>query len=401
VLCRRAADGAARPEDGYRPPYDATAVKRLRAADAIIIGKCNMDEFAMGSSTEQSGFYPTRNPLDLERSPGGSSGGSAAAVAAKMTPAALGSDTGGSIRQPAAFTGTVGFKPTYGRVSRYGLIAFASSLDQVGAFAKDVASAALVTEVIAGHDPSDSTSIADPVGALVPRDPPSLAGVRVGVPRAVLESEGLDAVVARRFEETIEKARSAGATIVDVSLDHAKYAVATYYVVATAEASSNLARFDGVRYGDRAPGTTIDELYRSTRARGFGAEVKRRILLGTYVLSAGYYDAYYLRAQKARTLIARDFETAFERADVVVTPTTPTVAFRLGEKTRDPLSMYLADIFTLPASLAGLPAVSIPCGTTAPEPGAKELPVGLQIVGRPLADADVLRIAAGFENLAR
>ena len=383
------------------PAYDATVVRRLKEADAVIVGKANLDEFAMGSSTEQSAFYPTRNPLDRARSPGGSSGGSAAAVAAGMTPVAIGSDTGGSIRQPAAFTGTVGFKPTYGRVSRYGLIAFASSLDQVGAFARDVESAALVTNVIAGHDPLDATSSTRRLDPFVPRPGASLEGVRIGVPRDLTESAAVQTGVMEGFRAALDAARDAGALVVDIALPHARFGVAAYYIIACAEASSNLARFDGVRYGATSDAKSIGELYQRTRAAGFGREVKRRILLGTFVLSAGYYDAFYVRAQKTRKLIARDFAQAFERADVVATPTTPTVAFKLGDKTADPLEMYLADVFTLPASLADLPAISVPCGRTLPtDANASDvpLPIGFQLIGPSWQDAELLSIAQALEH---
>ena len=383
---------------GYRSPYDATCVARLRAADAVLIGKCNLDEFAMGSSTENSAFFPARNPHDPERIPGGSSGGSAVAVAAGMASASLGSDTGGSIRQPASLTGVVGVKPTYGRVSRYGLIAFASSLDQVGVFARDVSGAEQVLRVIAGHDPRDGTSLPgnlDSEGS----QRASVEGLRIGVPREYF-AEGLEPGVRAEVESAIESARAAGARIVPISLPHTSYALAAYYVIATAEASSNLARFDGVRYGLRKEGRSLKDLYEETRARGFGAEVKRRIMLGTFVLSAGYYDAYYLRAQKVRTLIVRDFQAAFAEVDVIAAPTSPTVAFRIGERTDDPLSMYLADVCTLPSSLAGLPALSLPCGWAAPgDDSAKLLPVGLQLIAPPLAERLLFEAARGFEAL--
>jgi aspartyl-tRNA(Asn)/glutamyl-tRNA(Gln) amidotransferase subunit A len=379
--------------DGYVPPYDATVVERLRAADAVIVGKTNMDEFAMGSSNENSAFGPVKNPWDVTRTPGGSSGGSAAAVAARLAPCALGSDTGGSIRQPASHTGTVGIKPTYGRVSRYGLIAFASSLDQIGPFATDVRGAARVLSVIAGHDPRDSTSLAAAAGdgfeAACDR---GVAGVRVGVPEEYF-AEGLDPEVAASVRAAIDALKDAGCTVRPVKLPHTRFAVATYYVVATAEASSNLSRFDGVRYGLRAdPKHELRAMYGATRDAGFGAEVKRRILLGTFVLSAGYYDAYYAKAQKVRTLIRRDYDDAFRSVDVILSPTSPTPAFRLGEKASDPLAMYLSDVYTLPASLAGVPAMSVPC---APTKGG--LPVGLQIVARPLDEATMLAVAAAWE----
>jgi aspartyl-tRNA(Asn)/glutamyl-tRNA(Gln) amidotransferase subunit A len=380
------------------PPYDATVVTRLRAADALLPGKCNMDEFAMGSSTENSAFRPTKNPWDLSRTPGGSSGGSAVAVAARMTPGALGSDTGGSIRQPAAFTGVVGVKPTYGRVSRYGLIAFASSLDQVGPFANDVRSAARLLEVIAGSDPRDATTIEAPVPAFEAACERSVRGVRVGVPEEYF-SDGLDPAVATNVRSAIARLKDAGCTVVPVHLPHTAYAVATYYVLATAEASSNLARFDGVRFGLRVepPRATLTGMYARTRSEGFGVEVKRRIMLGTYVLSAGYYDAYYLKAQRVRTLIRRDFEQAFRDVDIIAAPTSPVPAFRLGEHLADPLSMYLADIYTLPASLAGLPAMSVPCTPTPASNSAPSLPVGLQLVAAPLDEERMFAVAAAIE----
>jgi aspartyl-tRNA(Asn)/glutamyl-tRNA(Gln) amidotransferase subunit A len=387
---------ASRMLASYVPPYDATVVARLRSEDAVLIGKTNMDEFAMGSSTENSAFGPTKNPRDVSRTPGGSSGGSAAAVAGAMAPCSLGSDTGGSIRQPASFTGTVGIKPTYGRVSRYGLIAFASSLDQVGPFAADVRSAARVLSVIAGHDPRDSTSLNVAVGDYEGACDQSVRGVRIGVPTEYF-AEGLDPRVEASVRAALAALSAAGCVVRPVSLPHTRFAVGTYYVLATAEASSNLARFDGVRYGLRAPGKRdLRGMYGATRDAGFGAEVKRRILLGTFVLSSGYYDAYYLKAQKVRTLIRRDFENAFREVDVICSPASPTPAFRLGEKSDDPLSMYLNDVYTLPASLAGLPAMSVPC---APTPEA--LPVGLQVMGRPLEETAMLAVAAAWEAIAR
>jgi aspartyl-tRNA(Asn)/glutamyl-tRNA(Gln) amidotransferase subunit A len=377
--------------EGYRPPFTATAVARLEQAGAVVVGKTNMDEFAMGSSTENSAFRPTRNPWDRERVPGGSSGGSAAAVAAGMTCVALGTDTGGSIRQPAALCGVVGLKPTYGRVSRYGLVAFASSLDQIGPFARTVEDAALVSSVLCGWDPRDATSANVPVPDFRQGLADGVAGARIGVPWAFLE-KGVDAGVMARFREALDVLTGAGATVVEVALPHAHHAIATYYIVATAEASSNLARYDGVRYGLRAEAAELRRMYGQTRDRGFGAEVKRRIILGTFVLSSGYYDAYYLRAQKVRTLIRRDFESAFGACDVVATPTTPTPAFRLGEKTGDPLQMYLADIFTVPANLAGVPGLSVPCGMV------DGLPAGLQLVGRPFDEATLFRVGAAFQR---
>jgi aspartyl-tRNA(Asn)/glutamyl-tRNA(Gln) amidotransferase subunit A len=379
--------------DGYRPPYDATVVERLEAAGAVMVGKTNCDEFAMGSSTENSAYGPTRNPWAHDRTPGGSSGGSAAAVAAGLVPLALGSDTGGSIRQPASFCGIIGFKPTYGRVSRYGLIAFASSLDQVGPMASDVAGAALAYRVLAGHDPRDSTSLAAPPGPATP--PVRLDGLRIGVPRSLLKGAAVDDHVVTAFDGALAAMAAAGARLVDLSLPHAAYAVAAYYIIATAEASANLARYDGVRFGRRAAGTTsLDDMYERTRGDGFGAEVKRRLLLGTHVLSAGYRDAYYHKAQQVRTLLARDYDEAFRRVDLVACPTAPTPAFALGERIADPVQMYLSDVFTVGASLAGLPAISVPCGRT-----PSGLPIGLQYIGPALEDARVLAAAAAFEAL--
>ena len=381
--------------EDYRPPFTATAVTRLEKAGAVVIGKANMDEFAMGSSTENSAYRPTKNPWDPDRVPGGSSGGSAAAVAAHMAPLAIGSDTGGSIRQPAAFCGVVGLKPTYGRVSRYGLVAFASSLDQVGPFGRTVEDAALAFSVLSGHDPRDSTSAAAGVPDLSRALEGDTEGLRDGVPQSFL-AEGVEPETLSRFREALSDLETAGATVIDVELPHLPHAVATYYLIATAEASSNLARFDGVRYGRRAPGDSeLREMYGRTRDQGFGAEVKRRIILGTFALSSGYYDAYYLRAQKVRTLIRRDFEQAFECCDVVATPTTPTPAFGLGEKTDDPLQMYLEDIFTVPANLAGIPGLSLPCGL------AGGLPVGLQLLGRPFDEETLLRCGAAYQKATR
>jgi aspartyl-tRNA(Asn)/glutamyl-tRNA(Gln) amidotransferase subunit A len=379
--------------EGYRPPFAATAVARLEAAGAIVLGKANMDEFAMGSSTERSAFKPTRNPWDPARVPGGSSGGSAAAVAARLAPLALGTDTGGSIRQPAAFCGVVGLKPTWGRVSRYGLVAFASSLDQAGPLARTVEDVALACTVLFGRDPKDATSAEEPLPDLDAALRAEAAGLRVGVPWGFL-ARGVEEETMARFRDALDALASAGATVVDVSLPHLPHAIAAYYLVATAEASSNLARYDGVRYGRRAPGVhDLPALYGRTRDLGFGPEVKRRIILGTFALSSGYYDAYYLRAQKVRTLIRRDFDAAFEACDVIATPTTPTPAFRLGEKTGDPLQMYLADIFTVPANLAGLPALSLPCGL------AGGLPVGLQLTGRAFDEATLLRAGASYQRV--
>ena len=382
----------------YVPPYDAAVVERLEAAGAVIIGKTNCDEFAMGSSTENSAFGPTRNPWGLDRTPGGSSGGSAAAVAARLVPLALGSDTGGSIRQPAALCGVVGFKPSYGRVSRYGLIAFASSLDQIGPLATTVADAAVAMDVLAGHDPRDSTSsrAAVPGFARALEEAEAggnLRGVRVGVPRDLF-AEGVDADVMAAFDAALDVARDRGAEIVDVALPYSAQAIPVYYIVATAEASSNLARYDGVRYGFRAGDSrSLVDMYERTRGAGFGREVKRRIILGTYVLSAGYYDAYYLKAQQVRTLIRRDHDAAFARVDVIAMPTSPTAAFALGERTEDPVRMYLSDVFTVSANLAGLPAVTVPCGFT-----GDHLPIGLQFTGRAMDDAIVLRAADAFER---
>ena len=379
--------------DTYVPPYDATAVERLHAAGAIIVGKTNCDEFAMGSSTENSAYGVTRNPWGLDRTPGGSSGGSAAAVAGRMVPLALGSDTGGSIRQPAALCGVVGLKPTYGRVSRYGLIAFASSLDQIGPFATTVADAALALSVLAGPDARDATTATEPVEDFSSSLTNDVRGLRIGVPRALL-ADGVEPGVAQAFEDALGGLRDAGAELVDVALLHSRHAIAVYYLVANAEASSNLARYDGVRYGFRASGEdgALGAMYDATRDRGFGAEVKRRIMLGTYVLSAGYYEAYYLKAQQVRTLIRQDYEAAFERVDVVAMPTSPTTAFRLGERTSDPISMYLADVFTVSANLTGLPAVTVPCGF------AQGLPVGLQLTGRAFDEATLLRAADAYQR---
>lgn len=391
ILC---ADGTR--ATGWRAPYDATVVRKLEAEGAVIVGKCNMDEFAMGSSTEHSAFFPARNPIDPTRIAGGSSGGSAVAVAAGMVPVSLGSDTGGSIRQPAALTGVVGIKPTYGRVSRYGLIAFASSLDQIGTFGRTVDDAARTLAVLSGHDPLDSTSLDAPPIAAPDAPLGEVAGLRIGVPSELLGAErtrGIEPGVLARFREALDRLTKDGASVKAIDLPHARYGVSAYYVIATAEASTNLARFDGVRFGARASDESLERLYRSTRARGFGAEVKRRILLGTFVLSAGYFDAYYLRAQKVRDRIREDFRAAFGAVDLVATPTSPTVAFELGARTADPLSMYLADVFTLPASLAGLPALSLPCGTS------DGLPVGLQLVGRALEDDALIAAARAIEAL--
>ena len=378
---------------GFVPPYDATAVERLERAGAVVLGKLNMDEFAMGSSTENSAYKPCRNPYDLSRTPGGSSGGSAAAVAARQVFGALGTDTGGSIRQPASFCGVVGLKPTYGRVSRYGVIAFASSLDQVGPLARTVGDAALLLGAVAGHDPRDMTSSPRPVPDYLAGIEGGARGLRVGVPREWLQS-GVEPGVERAVREGLETLRRLGASLVEVSLPHTRYAVAAYYLIAPAEASSNLARYDGVRFGLSVRGGSLRDMYGRTRDRGFGPEPKRRIMLGTYALSAGYYDAYYLRAQKVRTLIRRDFDRAFESCDLVAGPVSPTVAFRLGEKVGDPLQMYLADIFTISCNLAALPGLSLPCGM---HPGER-LPVGLQLVGRPFDEATLFRAARALER---
>ncbi len=379
----------------YIPPYDCTAVARLEAAGAVVLGKLNCDEFAMGSSNENSAWKPVHNPRDLSRVPGGSSGGSAACVAADMAVVALGSDTGGSIRQPASFCGVVGLLPTYGRVSRYGLIAFASSLDHIGPLTKTVKDTAIVLRTIAGRDPMDSTSAEVPVPDYVAELDKPVRGMKIGIAKEYL-SEGLDGEVRNAVETGIQKLASLGCEIAEISLPHTKYAVPAYYIVATAEASSNLARFDGVRYGHRSKDVrTLSDMYRHSRDEGFGAEVKRRIMLGTYALSAGYYDAYYLKAQKVRTLLARDFEEAFKNVDAIVTPTSPTAAFKLGEKVDDPLAMYLADIFTVTADLAGIPGISIPCGAT-----KEKLPIGMQILGKHFGEATILRVAHAYETAA-
>jgi aspartyl-tRNA(Asn)/glutamyl-tRNA(Gln) amidotransferase subunit A len=377
---------------GYRPPYDATAVSRLEAAGAVPLGKLNCDEFAMGSSNENSAYGPVRNPVDTDRVPGGSSGGSAAAVAANLAAATLGTDTGGSIRQPASFCGVVGVLPTYGRVSRYGLIAFASSLDRIGPFASNVRDAATLLSVIAGHDVMDATSSPTPVPDYAAESDKPAEGLRIGVP-AEYFGEGLDPEVRARIEQGIESLKAAGCEIRPISLPHTRFAIPTYYLVATAEASANLARFDGVRYGYRSPASdTLSAMYRHTRDEGFGAEVKRRILLGTYALSAGYYDAYYLKAQQVRRLLAEEFLRAFGEVDAIVTPTSPVPAFKLGEKTGDPLAMYLADIYTVTASLAGICGVTVPCGAT-----KAGLPVGMQVLAAHLKEGTAFRVARAVE----
>jgi aspartyl-tRNA(Asn)/glutamyl-tRNA(Gln) amidotransferase subunit A len=376
----------------FVPPYDATVIVRLAALGAIVLGKTNMDEFAMGSSTENSGFFPTRNPWGLDRVPGGSSGGSAAAVAADLAAGGLGTDTGGSVRQPAALCGVVGLRPTYGRVSRYGLIAFASSLDQIGSLTKDVRDAAILLEAIAGADPMDSTSVDEPVPdyqAVLGQD---VRGLTLGIPDEYFVS-GLDPEVEAAVREAIATLERLGARTRRVSLPHTDYGVAAYYIVAPAEASSNLARYDGVKYGHRAEGSKdLIAMTARTRAEGFGAEVKRRIMLGTYALSAGYYDAYYAKAQRVRTLIRQDFQRAFGEVDVIVAPTAPTPAFKLGEKTEDPLAMYLNDVFTIPQPLAGVPALTVPCGFS-----TGGLPIGLQVIGKPFDEATLFRVGAAYE----
>ncbi|MXY49092.1 MAG: Asp-tRNA(Asn)/Glu-tRNA(Gln) amidotransferase subunit GatA [Gemmatimonadetes bacterium] len=425
---------ASRILEGFVPPYDATVIARLRAADAVIVGKTNMDQFGMGSSNENSGFDVCRNPLDTSRVPGGSSGGSAAALAAGTAVLALGEDTGGSIRQPAAFCGVVGLKPTYGRVSRYGIIAYGSSFDQVGPMARNVEDCAQLLGVIAGHDPMDTTSASEAVPDYTATLKQDIAGLRIGVPEEYL-AEGLDASVKESVSRAIERMESLGARVESVHLPHTEYAVAAYYILVTAEASSNLARYDGVKYGFRgdqdggasateapaggsgvapeapatpadsgtgvgapalAPEDRLDAMYGSTRSGGFGLEVKRRIMLGTYVLSAGYYDAYYDKAQRVRTLIKGDFDQAFEKVDLLVAPTTPTTAFRIGEKIDDPLQMYLSDVYTVPINLAGVPAISLPCGT---DPGG--MPIGLQIIGPHFGEERILRAAFAFEEATR
>ncbi len=374
-------------------PYDATIVEKLRAAGAVIFGRLNMDEFAMGSSTENSAFQITRNPWDPSRTPGGSSGGSAAAVAADECIASIGSDTGGSIRQPAALCGCVGLKPSYGRVSRFGLVAYASSLDQIGCFGKEVLDAATVLEALSGADPRDSTSVPQPVPPYPAALTGDIKGLKLGLPREYMVG-GLDPEVKAAIDAAVKQFAGLGAEIVEISLPHTDYAIATYYIFATAEASANLARFDGIRYGRRIDGSDPIDLYCKTRGAGFGAEVKRRIILGTYVLSSGYYDAYYLRAQKVRTLIRQDFLDAFKTVDAVVTPTSPTAAFKIGEKSDDPLQMYLSDIFTISANLSGICGISVPCGFTQ----SPKLPIGLQLLGKPFGEETILRVAHAYEQ---
>ena len=378
----------------FIPPYESTVTTRLGDAGYVLLGKTNLDEFAMGSSTENSAFFTTKNPWDITRIPGGSSGGSAAAVAADLCVAALGSDTGGSIRQPAACCGVVGLKPTYGRVSRYGLVAFASSLDQIGPITKDVRDCALVMNAIGGHDPCDSTSAYIPLPDFTKNLGDGIKGLKVGIPKEYFIEDGIDKEVFAALQEAIAVLKGLGAQTVEISLPHTDYAIATYYILATSEASSNLARYDGVKYGYRSKDhLDLLDMYKKTRSEGFGPEVKRRIMLGTYALSAGYYDAYYKKGQQARTLIKRDFDEAFKKVDIIVTPTSPTAAFKLGEKTDDPLQMYLSDIFTISINLAGIPGLSLPCGLT-----SNNLPVGMQILGRHFDEETVLRAAYSYEQ---
>lgn len=395
VICTRGVETTCGSKilQGFVPPYNATAWARLRQAGAVLLGKTNTDEFAMGSSTENSGYFTTHNPWDLGRVPGGSSGGSAAALAAGECTYALGSDTGGSVRHPASLCGVVGLRPTYGRVSRYGLVAFASSLDQIGPITRDVTDCALVLGSMAGHDPQDATSLPDPVPDYRRALIPEVRGLRLGVAEEYLEvGGGMESGVGTTVRQAIARLEELGAEIVPISLPHTRYALPTYYLIATAEASANLARYDGVKYGFSYPAEDIWESYRRTRGLGFGAEVKRRIVLGTYALSAGYYDAYYLKAQKVRTLIKQDFDQAFQRCHALLAPTSPVVAFRIGERVDNPLQMYLADIYVLAQPLAGLPSISIPCGFS------EELPVGLQIIGPPLGEEIILRVAYAYEQ---
>jgi aspartyl-tRNA(Asn)/glutamyl-tRNA(Gln) amidotransferase subunit A len=384
---------ASRILERFVSPYDGAMAERLGAAGAVIVGRTNMDEFAMGSSTENSIHGAAHNPWDRTRACGGSSGGAAGAVAASVVGAALGSDTGGSIRQPASFCGVTGIKPTYGRVSRWGLVAFASSLDQIGPFAHTARDCALILEAIAGHDRRDSTSLPEPSPSLASGLTGDVSGLVVGLPREYFELEGADPAVIASVREAVAELERAGAKVREVSLPHTKYGIAAYYLLATAEASSNLARYDGVRYGRRVPSDDLDSMYRNTRSEGFGAEVKRRIVLGTYVLSAGYYDAYYRKAQQVRTLLRRDFDEAFSECDVIATPTSPETAFVLGEKSSDPLKMYLSDVYTVTAPLAGIPGISLPCGDVG------GLPVGLQLLGPPLGEATILRVADAYQRL--
>ena len=378
---------------GYFPPYNATVIERLTGAGAIIIGRLNMDEFAMGSSTENSAFKQTRNPWDIERIPGGSSGGSAAAVAARQLPVTIGSDTGGSIRQPASLCGVTGLKPTYGRVSRFGLVAYASSLDQIGPVTLNTQDTALVLNVIAGHDPHDSTSADVPVPDYTAHLTDTLAGLKIGVPEEYFK-EGIEPDVGQAVKNALDQLQHLGANVEEISLPHTDYAIAAYYIVATAEASSNLARYDGIHYGARAENVkSLADVYRKSRREGFGEEVIRRIILGTYVLSSGYYDAYYLKALKVRALIKQDFDNAFEEVDAIVTPTSPTTAFRIGEKADNPLQMYLSDIFTVSVNLAGIPGISIPCGFS-----KANLPIGMQVLGKPFAEETILEIANAYQQ---
>ncbi len=387
---------ASRILENFVPPYDATVIEKIRRAGAVMVGKTNMDEFAMGSSNEHSAFHVARNPWDPTRIPGGSSGGSAAAVAAGMCAAALGSDTGGSIRQPASHCGVVGLKPTYGRVSRYGLVAFASSLDQIGPLTKDVTDCALLMNVLAGHDPRDSTSVPEPVPDYTAALTEGLSGIRIGIPKEYVAVEGLDPEVSSAVAAAVERLEDLGAERVEVSLPHTPYVVAAYYVIAPCEASSNLARYDGVKYGFRDPGSeALLEMYRATRSKGFGPEVQRRIIIGTYCLSAGYYEAYYGKASQVRTLIREDYNRALNRCDAILAPVAPTPAFPIGEKTDDPLTMYLSDIFTLSANLAGVPGISVPCGYS-----ARGLPIGVQILGRHFDEPTLIRAAYNFEKAA-
>jgi aspartyl-tRNA(Asn)/glutamyl-tRNA(Gln) amidotransferase subunit A len=376
----------------FIPPYESTVTARLLEQGYVLVGKTNLDEFAMGSSTENSGFFTTKNPWDFEAIPGGSSGGSAAAVAADECIAALGSDTGGSIRQPAALCGVVGLKPTYGRISRYGLVAFASSLDQIGPITKNVRDSSILMNIIAGHDPLDSTSAPVPLPDFTAVLDKDIKGTKIGIPKEYF-IEGMNAEVEGAVTKAIRQLESLGAIPVEVSLPHTGYAVATYYVLATSEASSNLARYDGVKYGFRAAGKDLMDMYVKTRAQGFGAEVKRRIMLGTYALSSGYYEAYYRKAQQVRTLIKKDFEDVFKKVDVIATPTSPTAAFKVGEKTADPLQMYLSDIFTISVNLAGVPGISVPCGFT-----SENLPIGLQLIGKHFDEESILQVAHAYEQ---
>ncbi len=378
---------------GYFPPYNATVIEKLKSAGAIIVGRLNMDEFAMGSSTENSAFKQTRNPWDTERSPGGSSGGSAASVAARQFPLTIGTDTGGSIRQPAALCGVTGLKPTYGRVSRYGLVAYASSLDQIGPLTLNTEDAAIAMNVIAGHDPKDSTSADIPVPDYTANLEEKITGMKIGVPKEYFQT-GIDAEVNSAVKTALDKLQNLGAEIIEISLPHTDYAIATYYIVATAEASSNLARYDGIHYGARAADAkNLADVYKKSRREGFGDEVIRRIILGTYVLSSGYYDAYYLKALKVRTLIKQDFDKAFEKVDAIITPTSPTTAFKIGEKTDDPLQMYLSDIFTVSVNLAGIPGISVPCGFS-----KSGLPIGMQLLAKPFAEETILKIANAYQR---